>query len=629
MALQKLGPYRLVRLLGQGGMGAVYEGIDENSGQHVAVKALPATRSRDEVFAKRFGSEIATLIPLDHPNIVHILGHGRDQGHLFLAMELVDGPSLFDYFRKKRTLTWAEVVGYVLDICKGLKFAHDRGFIHRDLKLGNLLLDSKGQVKITDFGIARYGGVGRDELREAITQPGGVVGTLDYMAPEQLRGEAASVRSDLYSLGVVMYVLLTGRTPFSFRNVNEAIATIRTAEITPVGNLAPDLPPRLERIVMRLLEKDPTLRYGSAQAVAHRLIEIIDGDADAVPRSQRISNDSQDDQDDDSTDDTDDNDFHLLTDEIHVQRTEVAPIEPAPFRSKVDPPASDRTDVHRDSNPTLAKPLLIGDATLADPHEATRVQSRNKGDYFATVTDEERKADAWRTENEESGPIWPYFMGLSVVLMILLGGLYFSLFRAPSADRLHADISAMIAEGKDPLELEDRLSNFVERFPDDERSAAFQSALDELEAQRLPRRLERDLRWRGPASLTEPERQLLDALRLAETRPEEADRNLAALYELVGVMPDAETESLREAIEVHRRVLAEILTEQLVSRRREIQFLIDVPLPTTDADRSDLLKQVEAVLLLYGDDSRLIEKLTQLRERVAELTAVSAEADDE
>ncbi|HRF01815.1 MAG TPA: serine/threonine-protein kinase [Pirellulaceae bacterium] len=616
MALQKLGPYRLVRLIGQGGMGAVYEGIDERDGKRVAVKALPSAKSNDEVFARRFESEIATLIPLDHPNIVHILGHGRDQGHLFLAMELVEGPSLYEYYRKKRTLSWAEVVGYVLDVCKGLKFAHDRGFIHRDLKLGNLLLDPKGRVKLTDFGIARYGGVERDDLREAITAPGGVVGTLDYMAPEQLRGEPATIRSDLYSLGVVMYVLLSGRTPFAFKNVADAIVTLRTAEVTPIGTLVPDLPPRLERVVMRLLERAPQSRYGSAEAVARRLNEIIEGDSDFHPKNPGAAESV------DGADEPDpiDDEFRLADDEIHLQRTEVGP-PPAARRPPEDRQPTDP------SPPIPVAPAPIGEpreprtgkATLADPRAATSTGQRTRGDYFATVTDEERHADSWRTETVSTGPIWPYIVALITVLLLMFVGLWAVLYRRPSADRMHEQIASAIAEGRSPAELEEVLGRFVEMYPDDPRTAPLRHALDELDAERLPRRLERDLRWRGPEALTENERLLLDALRLSETRPDEADRRLAALDELISIRPDAQTEGIRDAIRVRRRGLGEVLATQLDQRRAEIATVIDEakgtdPAEVEPAEVDQVRRRIDALLVFYRDDPRLVGEMQQLRQ---------------
>ena len=276
MDINKLGPYLLKRQIGRGGMGTVYEAVHEETQDVVAIKSLIAARSSDAKFRRRFEAEIITLLHLNHPNIVQILSHGQDQGHLYFAMQLVDGNSLYDRLKERGPLPWAEVLGYTLDVCEGLRHAHDRGFIHRDLKPGNLLLDPQGRVLITDFGIARDSAVMRDDRREQITSPGGVVGTLDFMSPEQLRGETATVRSDLYSLGCVMYALLAGRTPFSFKTVGEAQTTIVSTPATKLGLLVPKLPGGLETIIMRLLEVDPAKRYGSALAVIKRLNEFLE-----------------------------------------------------------------------------------------------------------------------------------------------------------------------------------------------------------------------------------------------------------------------------------------------------------------------------------------------------------------
>ncbi|MCA9104776.1 MAG: protein kinase [Pirellulaceae bacterium] len=627
MSLKYLGPYRIEKLLGQGGMGAVYAARDDKTGRRVAVKAIPSAKSQQEVFKRRFDAETTALTKLEHPNIVRILAHGASQGYLYLAMELIDGPSLYDYFRKKRFLPWAEVIGYMLDVCKGLKHAHDRGFIHRDLKLGNLLLSSSGQVKIADFGIARYQGVVHDELREHITAPGGVVGTYDYMSPEQLRGEPATVRSDLYSLGVVMYVLLTGRTPFSFKNVNEAIELIRKAEITPVSTLAPDMPPRLEKVVMRLLDKDPQNRYSSADTVGRRLLEIIDADADVAPSSQRSA--------DEPADGWGHEEFEL-SDEVHQRRTLIdgqgggkeATQTPGDQGTPATVQGSGKSDLTAQANaaPEPRKP--------SPPEE-----------YFSAVSEAERGDDAWRTEEPEAGPVWPYLLGLLLVLGLLGVGLYFAVLRSPSADQQHEAITAAVARGDSPEQLEDAMIAFVERFPNDPRSMEFNATLTDLEARRLPRRLQMQLNWQNGATLSDLQRGFLDAIQLAQTRPAEADRRLLNIETLLSMKGVAQDESLLAAIRAERRLLSEVLEHQLTDRKRILAKLVEagqeLARTSDEADPSALAdwhRQSAAALTLYGDDDRLIElkqRIERLRQSLPDPTttddssASSEDRDDE
>lgn len=616
MTLKQLGPYQISKLLGQGGMGAVYSAIDQNTGEKVAVKAIPSAKSQQEVFQKRFGSEITALKKLRHANIVKILGYGSSQGYLFMAMELVDGPSLYDYFRKKRYLPWAEVIGYMLDVCKGLKHAHDRGFIHRDLKLGNLLLDSSGQVKIADFGIARYQGVRHDELRENITAPGGVVGTYDYMAPEQLRGEAVTVRSDLYSLGVVMYVLLAGRTPFTFKNVNEAIDMIKTTEITPIGNLVPDLPPRLEKVVMRLLEKDPANRYASADTVYRRLIEIIDGDADVNLSQSRHT--------DEPPENLDDEEDFELSDEVHRRQTLVDG-EP-----RVEGPTDPSQSSH--SPPTEARQIRSAPTAAGESRPSERTRVTPKGDYYSAVTEKERGDDDWRVEEQESGPVWPYIVGLSFVLVLLCIGVYFGVLRKPTADQLHTDITDAVARGESPDDLEGAMTQFVEEFPNDSRAEEYRVTLTDLEARKLPRRLQMQLNWQQGESLSDEQRGFLDALSIAQTRPAEADERLRAVEALLAVVPDQGDDELLIAIRAQRRILAEVLTAQLTDRIELLDKLLSQSpddLAKDDEAREVWVKQAQSAMLIYGEDTRLAEKIRLLQEMLTKVSSEPAAASGE
>ena len=190
MTLERLGPYQVVRRLGAGGMGTVYEAIDQDAGTRVAVKVLPPAFADNANLRTRFAGEIKTLTSLQHPNIARIYGYGEADGHHFYSMELVDGPSLADFLKEKSRLEWREAVRIGLALCAALKHAHAHGIIHRDLKPANIVLDESGDVKLVDFGIARVFGASQ------LTSSGSMLGTPNYMAPEQATTEAAHHRTD-------------------------------------------------------------------------------------------------------------------------------------------------------------------------------------------------------------------------------------------------------------------------------------------------------------------------------------------------------------------------------------------------------------------------------------------------
>lgn len=269
MELEWLGPYQLVRKLGQGGMGVVYEGVDVETGERAALKVLSAPLSQEEDFRTRFETEIETLRRLKHRNIVRLFGFGQQEGLLFYAMELVDGPSLQSELRRGRRFGWQQVVQIGLQICRGLRHAHDRGVIHRDLKPGNLLLASDGTVKLADFGIAQLFG------RSRLTAVGSVVGTLDYMAPEQAQGGLVDARADLYSLGGVLYALLSGRPPLRARTLAEMLEKLHNTRPESIRQLVPEVPEGLEELLEQLLEKEPQRRIATAQIAARRLETLL------------------------------------------------------------------------------------------------------------------------------------------------------------------------------------------------------------------------------------------------------------------------------------------------------------------------------------------------------------------
>ncbi len=265
MQIEQLGPYRLGRQLGKGGMGSVYAGVDTTTGQRVAVKALTPQLAAAEGFRERFEAEIESLKKLQHEGIVRLYGYGEDDGILFYSMELVDGPSLEQEINDGRRFDWQETLSIAIQVCKALKHAHDHGVVHRDIKPANLLVAEDGRVKIADFGIARLFGA------TALTSAGGILGTADYMSPEQVDGRPVTEKCDQYALGCVMFALLAGRPPFRAKTMPEMLQMQRYAEPESVRRYAPEAPQPLDWLVRQLLSKEPADRFPNVMVLARHM----------------------------------------------------------------------------------------------------------------------------------------------------------------------------------------------------------------------------------------------------------------------------------------------------------------------------------------------------------------------
>lgn len=214
---ERIGPYQILEKIGSGGMGNVYKGRETQSGRVAAVKVLTASLARESGFVERFNREIDAMRKLRNPHIVTLYESGVEGENYYYAMEYVAGETLMALLRRERRLPWRKAFDIAIDVCQALKAAHDAGIIHRDLKPSNLLVTPDGFIKLTDFGVAQvFAG-------QRLTVTGGVIGTAEYMSPEQAQGKRAGKPSDLYSLGAVMYAMITGRTPFSGATAIEVI----------------------------------------------------------------------------------------------------------------------------------------------------------------------------------------------------------------------------------------------------------------------------------------------------------------------------------------------------------------------------------------------------------------------
>jgi serine/threonine-protein kinase len=257
------GRYRVIALLGRGGMGEVYRATDLTLGQSIALKFLPEEAGRDQRLLERFHGEVRMARQVSHPNVCRVYDIGEIEGLPFISMEYVDGEDLASLLRRIGRLPTDKALETARKICAGLAAAHDRGIVHRDLKPHNIMMNRRGEVVIMDFGLAAIA----DQLSEAEARQG----TPAYMSPEQLKGAGVTARSDLYALGLVLYELFTGKRPYEANSIRELLELEESARLTSMTSIAADVDPAVERAIRRCLEPDPAKRPSSALAVAAAL----------------------------------------------------------------------------------------------------------------------------------------------------------------------------------------------------------------------------------------------------------------------------------------------------------------------------------------------------------------------
>src|SRR2546426_5625744 len=263
--------YKLQDPIGRGGMATIYRGQDLRVDRVVAIKVLREVYSNDPKFVTRFQREAKAVSSLQHPNIVQVYDYGQTDGNYFIVMELVEGTDLRRYLRSRGVLAVDRAIIIAHDVALGLGAAHRRGIVHRDVKPQNILVGKDGSIKLTDFGIASvYTAINAERL----TTTGMTLGTVQYYAPEQAQGEIVTPAADVYALGIVMYEMLTGRTPFDGDTpVAVAMQHIQDLPIPP-SQYNPNIPPALEEIILRCLEKVPEMRYRDGSQLA-RALEML------------------------------------------------------------------------------------------------------------------------------------------------------------------------------------------------------------------------------------------------------------------------------------------------------------------------------------------------------------------
>ena len=610
MPLQRLGPYQLDKLLGRGGMGAVYVGQHRETGALAAVKVLSGHLADDESFRERFKQEIETLKRLLHPNIVQLHGFGEEDGHLYYVMELVEGKSLQDELSAGRRFTWREVARIGIAIAEALKHAHDRGIIHRDLKPANLLIDPQDHIKLTDFGIAKlYGGT-------SVTAEGGVLGTADYMAPEQADGKQITSRCDLYALGSVLFALLTGKPPFGGRSLVQVITALKSETPPSVRRLAPDTPAEFESIINQLLEKDPQKRIPTARALANRLKAMEHG----LSLETRVD--------------------HALTDD---DLPEAKPATPGPAtiasaKTAISPAADATVAIDKDDegyqlapdSPTIATSTgkgsshrtalgtQAGKATgsgsghgtdATPPVMAAVATPAPKATRFVTV--DSRELHGRKERDDEALWQWIGIGGLCAAAILLIGGVAYFATRSPSADQLFATIQ-QAAEADNLGPAEPQVTEFLANHAADPRAAQVQHYQAELERNRLQQSFERRIRRaEGPEGLTPVERAYYQAVQLAGHDPQAALARFEAILAVYGgSAPDksdsADARNIERCLELAQQQverLSDSTKKMNAEEQAEIrqQLARAEQLAASDPAAANRIRQ--GIITLYADKS--------------------------
>ncbi len=278
----KLGPYEILAPIGAGGMGEVYRSRDSRLGRDVAVKIIPRESSLDSERIRRFEQEARAAGTLSHPNVCAIYDLGTHEGSPFVVMELLEGETLRQILQAG-PVPLRKTIGFIAQAAEGLAAAHAKGIVHRDLKPENLFVTKDGRVKVLDFGLAKLTAaetpasapMGETTPPNTVTSPGAILGTTAYLSPEQIRGESADARADVFALGIVLFEMLTGRRPFDGRSSADIMSAILNHDAPALTTLLPDAPPQLAWLVRRCLAKDPDRRAQTSLDVRNELEEVL------------------------------------------------------------------------------------------------------------------------------------------------------------------------------------------------------------------------------------------------------------------------------------------------------------------------------------------------------------------
>lgn len=603
MVPEHMGPYKIEKLIGQGGMGSVYKAHHSKSGLPVAIKVISNSIADESRFRRRFQVEIETLKRLKHPNIVQLIGYGEEGGSLFYSMEFVDGESLHDCLRRNGPIPWDDVLKFGIDIGSALKHAHDFGIIHRDLKPANLLINQEGTVKLVDFGIAKLFGAAE------MTMAGSIVGTADFMAPEQADGKTATPRSDLYSLGSVLYAALTGRAPFAGKSVPETLYALKFTDPIPLRRIAQDTPLEFAELIEQLLAKDPATRPPTALVVNNRMKAMQQG---LKKRTETIEMDQVGSKETHTSLDL--NEFQERLIDLPTGTSDRITIE-AHNLSKGTP-----------TDPTLlARPQTVPAADVDHSREfvvsqvtAPPTLVTSGGTHFTTVDGDAAVATSF-SDNLDSHNHSNQLISIGSIVIALITCItaLWYLTRPPSADDLYATFAAALeTKNVDILSSHyDTLLEFQQSFPEDERLDVIRAAIEEVEASRKLRTLVRKSRRESTAvSNSMMEASIVDAIQLAEVDPEKALRQLHAVHAVYSNKSDL-TPSQKELLDVVNRKrdqLSKSIANNNSDAKKELSDLMGWGL--TNLKGESLTSFLSGIIELYSGKSWAEAEVKQAQE---------------
>ncbi len=563
-----IGPYKIIRILGQGGMGTVYHGVHAKTNDSVAIKVIASNMAQHQRFRRRFDSEIQTLLKLKHPNIVQLIGFGEEKGLLFYSMEYVDGENLQQQLRREKKVGWERVVDIAIEVCSALKHAHDFGVIHRDLKPANLMINSQGKVKLTDFGIAKLFGALES------TVEGAVLGTADFMPPEQAEGKPVSVRSDLYSLGSMCYAAISGRAPFIGKNIPEILFNVRYGALKPLASLEPTVPKELCDLVDELLRREPSMRPPTGLVVGNRLQALRVGLA--MRAREKLSNKTEvrNLKEMTSIDMNEDSSLMYEVKSISPNESTVA--------GATHPSQSSNQARTNESGPSIAGP--DENTQLAPSHSAfelieqpSGIEHMGKTNFTEVQEDDRRRLTTHFTESEQMS-VWTQWLSIGglIATLIACGFGIFWLSLAPSANKLYQEIAVAMdaTEDEQLLAIEPTVDRFKALYPNDPRLQDVEALLREIESVRSIRQMQRKAKRGGTDQLDAVEQAFLECINAQSIDTVIAQRKLKALATVFSANEKL-TARQRQIVDLANRMSEKIENEVKPSRHPAIESLAE------------------------------------------------------